>query len=336
MVNQNRREMTARTSRNGLPTTPSEHAFPFPCHASTFSVETAIRHLSSAQEDANVGEGFVTDHRQGFGGGGTNRNRAAEDIETKVMGANEAVESAAKALKEAKMRKAKARWHFALEKVTTGAYLGEDTTKLKSSFVFLWRSRFAAILLTSQGLHHSEDMPDILLRGWRLSIAFAENELFEKHPDFPWAHPRSYHLKDIPSSVCTNEVKYSLLAALQSNDDTEADVSSSNNNGVNVVNTLPNGQNWQAVVQFSNEDDYTLFQKKVGSKHGIALRTEDTLPQVQAVIDSTRATLDEASAEYKVRSIHAVGAVRIRYIKLIESPCSSCDPIGVPECFIEA
>lgn len=302
-MNDNSREMKARASRDGLSSVHGEHSFQFPCHASSFSCEEAIQYLSSAQEDANVGAGFVTDQRQGFGGGGSNRNRTAEDFETQLKETKDAVESAAGALKEAKSKKARARWHFALEKVTTGAYLGEETSKLNPSFLLLWRFRCAVISLSSQDLYYAEDMPSLLLRGWRPSSAFVETELFERRPEFAWAHARSYQVEDVPSQVSTDEMKDSVLVALRANDDDdddEAGASSTHGGRVGVVNAHSNGETWRAVVQFVNEDDCDLFRKKAGSKHGIFLHCQDKPPQLQAMIDSTKVILDEAAAEDKV------------------------------------
>jgi hypothetical protein len=309
MVNENRRQMRAITSLNGTASAQDKQPYPFPCHRSTFSVETAIQHLSSAQEDASVGKGFVTDQRQGFGGGGSSRNRAAEDFETQLKDTTEAVESAEKALNEAKSKKARARWHYALERVTTGAYLGDDTSKLNPSFVLLWSFRFAVISLTSQDLYYAEDMPAVLLRGWRLSLAFVEHELFKKRPNFAWAHPFSYQVEGIPSLVSTSEVKDSIVVALERSDDDGAGLSSTHDDRVNVVNTHSNGEIWQGVVQFASEADYNSFEKQTRSRHGIVLLCNSLPPQLQAAIDSARVSLDEASAQYKVCFVVSISFV---------------------------
>lgn len=299
MIKENRRLMSARAFREGTSSAHGQRAFPFSCHASTFSCEEAIQYLSSAHEDANVGDEFVTDQRLGFGGGGSNRNRAAEDFETQLKEAEETVSVAIKALKDAKSKKARARWHLALEKVTTGQMDFGETSMLNPSIVLLWKMRSAVLSSCDRGLNDIENMPSLLVRGWRPSGSFMMN-LFAKHPTFAWAYPVSYQIDTIPSSVSTSEVRESILTVLQSEEECEA--SSTHDGPVNVVSTHSNGETWRAVLQFTNEDDCTVFRQKAATKNGIELASKTIAPQLQAVIDSSKVILDEASEEYKVRT----------------------------------
>ena len=99
--------------------------------------------------------------------------------------------------------------------------------------------------------------------------------------------------------MSTNEVKESILVALESAN--EADLSSAHDGRVDVVNAHSNGETWQGVVKFANEPDYDSFEKLARSKNGVVLPCKTIPPQLQAIIDSAKVSLDEASAQYKVR-----------------------------------
>ena len=214
-----------------MSSTHGQRSYPFSCHASMFSCDEAIQYLSSAHEGANVGEDMVSDHTVGFGGGASNRNRAANDFEAELADAETTLKLDAKALDDAKSERARARWHLALEKITTGHMDFEESARLDSSFVFLWKLRFTAIayqLSINENIDCVEDvireevpssskskMPLFLRRGWRPSSTFMSN-LFENHPEFAWAHPWSFQLDDVPSSILSDEIKSSVLMSLES------------------------------------------------------------------------------------------------------------------------
>lgn len=67
MVMLNRREMVHKAAKEGTVSEHGQHKFPFACYASTFSCNEAIRYLSSAHEDANVGDDFVSSLTLGMG-----------------------------------------------------------------------------------------------------------------------------------------------------------------------------------------------------------------------------------------------------------------------------
>jgi len=248
-----------------------------------------------------VGEDMVSDHTAGFGGGGSSRNRAAQDFETELMDTEESLKLDTKALKDAKSKKAKARWHFALEKVTTGQMSNDDSPRLNPSFLLLWKLRSATIASCALGHGDTENMPSLLMRGWRPSAAFITN-LLQQRPEFAWAHPMSYQVDDVPSSVSSDEVENSILTVLQSEE--EFETSASNDGRVNVVSSLSTGETWKAVLQFLNEDDYKLFQKKASLSDGIALVSKNVTPQVQAAIETTKSILDGAQNEYEVSNMN--------------------------------
>jgi hypothetical protein len=170
------------------------------------------------------------------------------------------------------------------------------------SYVLFWKLRSATISLSTQGFERAEKMPALLMRGWRPSASFIETDLYEKRPEFAWAHPRSYQLLEIPSSVTEHEIERSILAVLIQNRD---ECITDNKNRVNVVSCQSAGESsWRAVLQVLDRDDCDLFEKKANSANGIALACKEIVPQLQMVVDSTKDILGQALAEHKVRLVN--------------------------------
>lgn len=291
--------MTSRVSREGTSNAHGNHSFPFACHASTFSCDEAIEYLSAAHEHANVGEDFVTDHRMGFGVGGSNRNRAAENVDTMLQEAEESIRHSTKALADATSKKARAYWHLALEKITCGQLDADSIPpEVSPSISMLWKLRSVVLEASKQEDGLADRLPALLLRGWRNSETF-QADVFHKHPSFAWAYPYTYQLDAIPSTVTLDEVNSSIRHIFQ-DEDGDIDMIGTDADRITIVKISPNSENWDAIVQFASEDDLQVFRKKAGSTNGVALTSQNISPQLQESIDSAKDSLDEAEAEYKV------------------------------------
>jgi hypothetical protein len=84
------------------------------------SCDEAIRFLSQVQDAARVDEDFATSLTLGGGGGISRRNRATESVDQLFKEAQERAARAARECEMARSKRAKARWHIALELITTG------------------------------------------------------------------------------------------------------------------------------------------------------------------------------------------------------------------------
>jgi hypothetical protein len=304
MVTLNGREMAEKAVNEGTAARHRQRMLPFACHSSTFSCDEAIRYLSSAHEDANVGDDFVSSLSVGMGGGLSSRNRAAEDVPTQIKDMEKMLYKTTEALQAAKSKKARSWWHLALEKITTGHASFDLLANVNPSYVFLWKLRSAIVSLLTQGFNPAENMPALLMRGWRPSPSFIETDLYEKRPEFAWAHRRSYQVLAIPSSVMVQEIKNSVLAVLLQD---RGECITENKNRVNVVSCPSAGESsWRAVLQFLDQGDCDLFEKKANSANGIALVCKEIAPQLQAVVDSTKVNLEQALAEHKVRRVYGL------------------------------
>lgn len=302
MIMLNRREMAYKATNEGTVARHGRRVFPFACRSSTFSCDEAIRYLSSAHEDVNVGDDFVSSLSVGMGGGLSSRNRAVEDVPTQIKETENILDKATKALKATESKKARSLWHLALEKITTGHASFDLLANVNHSYALLWKLRSAIVSLSAQGFDRAENMPALLMRGWRPSTSFIETDLYEKRPEFSWAHPRSYQVLAAPSCVTVQDIKNSILAVLiQDRDEFITD----NENRLNVVSCPSAGESsWRAVLQFFDQGDCDLFEKKANSANGIALACKEIAPQLQAVVDSTKDNLEQALAEHKVRRVY--------------------------------
>ena len=128
------------------------------------SCNQALQFLTQHKEAARTDADMVTTAVVGGGRGVTNRDRAVESPEQRFSSAEVDVESATKALKELSKQRAKARWHLALEHVTSGRY--SDGRVHQFSCLWAWR-RLVNDMLTKRS--QSLALPTLLTRGWRPS-----------------------------------------------------------------------------------------------------------------------------------------------------------------------
>jgi len=171
------------------------------------SCERALRFLTQHQEDARTDEDFISDEVVGGGRGVTNRDRATESVEERVESAKKVLAGAERVLAKAKARRAKARWHWLLEMVTTGKY----NNGVLRPFSGLWNWR-RAVCAAGEQVQPSLKMATLLTRGWRPSQHF-EKALAAVHPGFLWAQPNMLLIENIPGQVTGEELAVAFYEA---------------------------------------------------------------------------------------------------------------------------
>ena len=172
------------------------------------SCEQALRFLTQHQEAAKTEDDFVTDARVGGGRGVTQREYATESAETRIEKARTSLFEAERILKKDATRRAKARWHWALEMISTGQFC--DGVSHKFSGLWKWRRLVCAAMERTDEEKSKRkpitSVPALLTRGWRPSGKFARTELPTNYPDFHWASPSALCCENIPKEVTQKEL----------------------------------------------------------------------------------------------------------------------------------
>ena len=165
----------------------------------------ALRYLSQAERQANVGDEFISDQQFSRGQGASNRTRAVEGIQEQVQQAQHAVGEATKKEAEAKSKRAKAHWHLALELVTTGALGNDDEmmSRVSPKMLLLWKWRNLCI-------KGEWEVTPLFRRGWRPCSTFAQ-DLLASNPSFRWAKSGCLLIANIPSEVSVDDVQLSIF-----------------------------------------------------------------------------------------------------------------------------
>eukprot|EP00578_Thalassiosira_sp_NH16_P021382 CAMPEP_0181099756 /NCGR_PEP_ID=MMETSP1071-20121207/12826_1 /TAXON_ID=35127 /ORGANISM="Thalassiosira sp., Strain NH16" /LENGTH=1332 /DNA_ID=CAMNT_0023182433 /DNA_START=29 /DNA_END=4027 /DNA_ORIENTATION=+ len=291
----------------------------------------ALRYLSQAERNANVGDEFISDQQFSRGQGATSRVRAAEDIEDQVKRAHDLVSEASKKEKDARSKRARSHWHLALELITTGA-LCESLSDV-SPIVFLWKLRSLCIK-SGDGGGRSIGIAPFLFRGWRPRLSFAE-DLLATNPSFHWARPGCLLLENIPPQVSIDDVREALYEASRKEPRARMNlkalrkrlekVKGEPNKAriqtqiVETENQLPEAveydqqlrqpsvmacpllsattENWKAYVQVSDCEDIIRQAK---SRTGISLKSSDAVPHVQSAQEKAQEQFIQADAEQNV------------------------------------
>ena len=180
------------------------------------SVEQAVEFLSRVVDTARVEEGFITTEKVGGGMGRSRRERAFESAELKLGEAKERLKNAEKIMRAVKSRRAKARWHKAMEMITTGALNGfsESPRKINpevNTYIRnLWRWRRLVIQSADDKNMPLAGLPERLRRGWRPTTNFFRSESFYRARD-NWrklldliVHGEAFQTKSITES-CPKE-----------------------------------------------------------------------------------------------------------------------------------
>ena len=279
----------------------------------------ALTYLSQHERDANVGQEFISEQQFGGGQGASSRTYAVDTIEAQIKKAQEHVDGATRKVARARNKRAKARWHLALELITTGS-LCTDTkvmASVSSKILSLWKWRCT----------YKETC------GWRPRASFIQQLQMIKR--FPWAHPTALQLNNIPSQVTADEVSSSLLNSLKKEPKIQSKLVALRNGlskakkeedkarlraGISNTETLlqqaiasdkilqppvvtmvktSNVDRWMAYVQMTDESE-EQFIRQAQSTTGIIIKSKEVVPHIQAVIDKATHKLKQAEAAYTV------------------------------------
>ena len=296
----------------------SEHKKKRPGTIRMMSPPKALTYLSQHERDANVGREFVSEQQFGLGQGASSRTYAVDTIEVQMKKAQEHVDSATRKVTRARNKRAKARWHLALELITTGSLCKDRKlmASVSSDISSLWKWRLTCKKETC---------------GWRPHASFIR----QVQTCFPWAHPSTLQLNNIPSQVTTEEVSSSLLNALKKEPKIQFKLAALQNGlskakkeedkariqaeisaseallpqaiasddkleppVVTAVKTS-NSERWTAYVQTANKSEEQLLHQ-ARSTTGIILKSQEPVPHIQATIDKATLKFRQAEAAYTV------------------------------------
>ena len=260
------------------------------------SCTQAMQHLAQLQGMAQTSDDFVSDMWMGVGAGAVQRARATESAEVQIQRCRETLNSATEQVKKSKVKRARARWHWAMECVTTGDMHHASPTR-RSRHSALWRWRWVIKrLLAEAGSTSLRLLPAFLVRGWRPSESLVKGHLYRTHPEFAWAHPRSLEICRIPPMVTKEEIGHSMNIELP-------EIARS----FRVVGdpSAKGDKEWRAVLQFERKDDAKLFLQKVQSRKGLSVKTDHSIPFIQEAIESAKEDLAVAEAAHKVYPTNA-------------------------------
>lgn len=145
------------------------------------SVDEAVEFLSRVVDLVRVEDGMHTTQTVGGGFGRSRRDRAFESVDAKLEEAKLLIEAGEREVKAAKSKRAKARWHHALEMITTGHLKWNQVkdTGARTSIRNLWRWR----LLVAQEADSRNLLPSFLCRGWRPTANFFRRKSFYRARD---------------------------------------------------------------------------------------------------------------------------------------------------------
>ncbi|KAL7547448.1 hypothetical protein ACHAWF_010744 [Thalassiosira exigua] len=176
--------------------------------------DEALRFLSQVQREANVREDFVTDVVVGQGQAAASRDHATDSAEAQIKAATEELASATKAQAEAQRKRAKSRWHLALELVTTG-YV-DEYNGVNAKWSSLWKWKWLCINMKQHekrdGITSAQRLPQYLQRGWRPCHSFSR-DVERSNPGFAWIHPYALKMDNIPPQLTSEELQAAAFEA---------------------------------------------------------------------------------------------------------------------------
>jgi len=260
------------------------------------SCDEAIMHLAQLQEATRTGEDEVAGMAMGFGQGLSRRVRASDTVEQKLAEAEQRLQTANSENQAAKSRRAKARWHVALERITMGGLPGRCVERASAKFRALWRLRSMAV-----AEHELVDtLPTILRRGWRPAASMVR-EWHKAHPEFFWSHPVSFVLEGIPAEVSLAEVGSCVAELLLDKEVGDSYSLESAQNCFTIMEVGASAASWRAALSFSSYEAAAAVLKAANHPHGLSLAHDSAIPAVQSRILQTKAAYNEARALESVR-----------------------------------
>ena len=309
------------------------------------------RHFLSALEEQSktIGSDFVSDQRFGRGQGASRRNHAMDSIDEQIADAKQIIAQSTRKAATLRGRRAKARWHVALELVTTGKLRPIDIPGgVSSRMVDLWRWRGQCI---SEGLVYGT-------RGWRPSSSFAR-DLLVTRPTFVWLNPYCYHLAGIPGNISLDEVRLKTFESIKATPRLQSKLNALRKrlekNHINedirqiesaiasveqsletaraadqlleqpVVTAIGSqlqrsqGGDWGAFVHVTSEEPFSLLEKSSKLKQGIPIARPEMVPRTLAVLKTASEAYETAVAEYNVHPCADTTARRSDALKVFEA-----------------
>ena len=261
-----------------------------------YSCEEAIQFISQADSNTRKETDFVSDLRMGAGGGAAKRNRAmnmGSRTEEELRELHTKVGEYKTFRAEKQSMRAKKRWHWALESITTGkmsCYKAVENVCIRMK----WENRRSA---TKEPC------------GWRPSSQFISRKallnlsdicgclsmLYQHNRKFHWAHPRVALLSDIPNSVKIDEVEHSIVRCIQRR---KTKIETTGSQVVQLISFGPKFGDgcWNSLCQFERKDDYDFFFKVATQSNGFEIKTKAAIPHIVERISRTKTSCDQAEA----------------------------------------
>ena len=309
-------------NRNQLKTNPSSHSSPGHGNDRFYSCDEAIQFLSQVEDMARTDSDFVTDTRLGGGGGISRRNRALLiNPQERVDSAREQIVKSTDICRAAQSSRAKVRWQWALEGVTTGRLVDKSCyTTASSSLVRLWdwRNRVAhdesvmSLSFLKRGFRPTEKYFGLTgnststqiknTRGINNQQHEREEKLIhlgKRRPEFRWAHPFAVMFLHIPIQVSEMRFQKSIEHILELVPPPSS-ASSSSSSQIFRVRESVDSKTWEAIVQFSNGEEFDRFEKHVKKVDGVPVKLEEKLPCIEQEIAAAACNFHDADAMWKV------------------------------------
>jgi Zinc finger, C3HC4 type (RING finger) len=258
----------------------------------TLSPKEAIVHLAQVQETARTGENTVSELSLGFGQGLSKRTRAVEGLDVRLQDAEEELAALRHDLEVHRRNRAKARWHWALESVTSsGGGVQDDTARGDGPFDAVRRWFRSA-------LSGSPNLPNSPTAGWRPTDRF-RHYLACRHENFYWAHKNSFRLGNIPKEVTVQDVQTAVARVLC--DHGKCDSFDSACKSFFLAEISSSEKSWDAGLYFPSDVHSKLVEHQASKPFGIFV-TDDS-EQVPLIEDNTIRTkqqFDSAIVQYNI------------------------------------
>jgi SNF2 family DNA or RNA helicase len=199
------------------------------------SCDEAILYLAQVQEATRTGDGEIAGMLLGFGGGVSKRARATtESVSEKIKKVEAQLQKILSENQRQRSHRAKARWHWLMENITTGKLPHHCMAKVSLRFrtLWLWRLLVSVLPVVEDGLANrslwnwrslvsglvlgglanngtcnvqsARKLPRLLSRGWRPTSKLMD--VLRTKYNFIWTHSHSFELDNLPEEVTENDL----------------------------------------------------------------------------------------------------------------------------------